>query len=525
MQQGLSSNNVTNILQDSKGYIWIGTEDGLNKYDGYSFTKYKFDPLDSNSLSQNMIYTIWEDKEGFIWTSSYEGLCKFDRKTEKFTRYKPDPRSKFSDPNILSINEDNNGIMWVGGASGQLCRFDKHTGKFYNESFDLGFHKQSGELLHDGVNCIFKDKEGLLWVGNTTGLHKINIQSAKAPQPGVEHYLYDPQNPNGLSGKLVLNIFEDHAGILWIATDNGLNCFDKKTHEFKHYMHDPKNKHSVNSEATTGQDGQGNQTLGTGSNIDNMISEDKEGNLWIGTDNGLYKLNKDRTVFTSYTHHAGDPNSLNADYVSSIFIDRSGILWAGSGGKGLDKANLVQKPFGLRQNDPLNIYSLSDNHVTAISEDNSGTVWIGTDEGGLNRWDKKTDQFVHYSHDQNDPGTLRYDYVFAMLNDSQGNLWVCNGDMLSLLNKQTGKFTHYNSNAANYNDIDHLSIYSITEDRDGLIWLGTGNGIKSFDKKTGTFNHYYHNPEDTTGISDYTAQAIFADSKNNIWVGLRQYCH
>src|SRR5690242_11787148 len=138
MEQGLSSNAVFNIIQDSKGFIWIGTPDGLNKYDGYSFIKYKFDPLDSNSLSQNLVYTTWEDKDGFIWVSTYEGLCKFDRTREKFTRYKPDPRSKFSDPNILSINEDKNGIMWLGGASGQLCRFDQHTGKFYDESFDLG---------------------------------------------------------------------------------------------------------------------------------------------------------------------------------------------------------------------------------------------------------------------------------------------------------------------------------------------------------------------------------------------------
>src|SRR5215471_3312875 len=126
VEQGLSSNSVTSILQDSKGYIWIGTEDGgLNKYDGYNFTTYNFDPLDSNSLSQNLIYTLWQDKEGFIWASTYEGLCKFDPTTEKFTRYKPDPKSKFSDPNILSINEDNNGTMWIGSGSGQLCRFNK----------------------------------------------------------------------------------------------------------------------------------------------------------------------------------------------------------------------------------------------------------------------------------------------------------------------------------------------------------------------------------------------------------------
>ena len=231
----------------------------------------------------------------------------------------------------MSINEDNNGIMWVGGASGQLCRFDKHTGKFYNESFDLGFHKQPGEtLLHDNVTCIFKDREGLLWVGNVTGLHRIDVQAGKAGQPLIKNYFPDPQDPGSLSGKFVLSVFEDHAGILWIATDNGINSFDKETNQFKRYMHDPKDDYSGKSN---------NMDLPHGENI----SEDKEGNLWIGTDKGLYKLNKDRTVFTSYTYRPGDPNSLNADYISSIFIDRPGILWAGSGSKGLSRANLPSK--------------------------------------------------------------------------------------------------------------------------------------------------------------------------------------
>lgn len=140
-EDGLSHINVNTILQDSIGYIWIGTMDGLNKYDGYTFTKYKFDPLDSSSLSQNFIYTLWEDKQGSIWMGTFEGLCKFDRYTEKFTRYKPDPNAKFADPNINSISEDNNGMMWVGNASGGLCRFDRQTGKFLPEVFDLGFHK------------------------------------------------------------------------------------------------------------------------------------------------------------------------------------------------------------------------------------------------------------------------------------------------------------------------------------------------------------------------------------------------
>ena len=185
IEEGLSNDHVTAILQDSKGWIWFGTTDGLNKYDGYSFTKYRLDPFDSNSLSQNFIYTIWEDKYGSIWVSSFEGLCKFERSTEKFTRYKPSPKALFSDPNICSINEDNDGMMWVGSWSVGLCRFDRQTGMFLPEKFDL-----------DGVNCICKSRDGTLWVGNSTGLHRLNLTAVtgQTSRVSITHYQHNPDN-------------------------------------------------------------------------------------------------------------------------------------------------------------------------------------------------------------------------------------------------------------------------------------------------------------------------------------------
>ena len=509
---GLSNNGITKILQDKKGYIWIGTFDGLNKYDGYSFTKYKFDPLDSNSLSQNLVYNILEDHDGYIWVSTFEGLCKFDRKTEKFTRYKPDPKSKFSDPNIIEMEEDDNGILWLGGASGQLGRFDKRSGKFHNEIVDLGFRKQKEKtMLRDCINVLHKDKDGVLWAGNFTGLHKLVIQPAKTGQLAdleKTDFIHDPGNLNSLSSNMVGNIFEDSEGVLWIVTDNGLNSFNKKTNAVKRYLHDPKNSNSISSDSLIGWG------VGTG-----IISEDLNGNLWIGTSKGLNRLNKDRTSFQVYIHLSTNPNSINEDWIGSVLVDRSGILWTGTANNGLIKANLNQKPFGIKQRITGDQNSLSNKNVTAILEDNAGDIWLGTDGGGLNRWNKKTNQFTHFRHEQKNPGSLRSNQVFGVLEDKDGSLWVCNGDILSLLDKQTGQFTHYNSNQNNFQDFDHRVIYSITEDKDGFIWLGTGNGVKRFDKQRKTFIHLYHNPSDSTGISDYTAQAVFADSRNNIWVG------
>jgi ligand-binding sensor domain-containing protein len=511
-EQGLSGETVIAILQDSKGYMWFGTLDGLNKYDGYSFTKYQFDPHDTNSISQNLVYTIFEDSEGTIWISTFEGLCRFDRYTEKFTRYKPLKTARYADPNITVISEDTEGMLWVGSASGGLCRFDKKKGVFLPEYYDLGYQhaKDDKADFRDAVNCIYKDKAGTLWIGNTTGLHKLKLTGKKAgqlSQVSFTHYQNNPADFKSLSSNLVSSIFEDRTGILWIATDNGLNSFDRKTGVFKRYQHNPKNKHSISSD---------NFSFWIG----NRIKEDKEGNLWIATNKGLNKLNKERTNFTAYLHKPNDGSSISSDVIFSLEIDRAGILWAGGWNAKLNKADLHHKPFSVVRHDPGNDNSLSNNLVTSVLEDATGMIWIGTFQGGLNRWDRKSNHFKRFRHDATNPESLRSDSVNAILEDRHGCFWVCNGDVLSKLNKTTGTFKHYSINDnSGKADIQQM-LYCIEEDHEGLLWLGSENGLYSFDEKTGKFRAYYYNPRDTTnGISDYTAIAIFADSKDQIWIG------
>jgi ligand-binding sensor domain-containing protein/signal transduction histidine kinase len=498
--QGLA-NITTSVFQDSKGYIWIGTDDGLNKYDGYSFTKYRFDPLDSNSLSQNWIYTIWEDKQGNIWVGTEDGLCKFDRVTEKFTRYKPLPNASFNDPNICAINEDNSGWMWVGNTSGGLCRFNRKTGKFIEENIELGFAGR-----HSLISSIHVDHEGTLWISNSS-LHSLTLASANKSEPSrvnIKRYMFDAGNPNSISSNFVSAVFEDRAGIIWAATDNGLNSFDKKTGVFTRYQHDIRNPHSISTNDLRHWPW-------------NCIDEDQEGNLWITSANGLNKLNKERTAFTAYYHKQGDGSGLSSPSLTSLTIDRAGIIWVCTLGGGLNKADLNQKKFMFCRSEPGNNNSLSSNTVTAIHEDSSGTVWIGTDGGGLNRWDKNSNKFSHFKASLANPRSLKSDVVNAILEDRHGHLWICNGDVLSLFNKQTGECINYNTSETKHTDRD--VIYSITQDREGLIWLG-GYGLKSFNEETGEFTHYYHTPGDTTGISDYGAKTVYADSHDNIWVGL-----
>jgi ligand-binding sensor domain-containing protein len=459
--------------------------------------KYQFDPFDSTSISQNFIYTIFEDKYGTIWVSTFEGLCKFDRFTEKFTRYKPSPDAKFFNPNICVISEDANGMLWVGSTSGELGRFERQTGKFLEDSFDFDFRD-----LH-GINVIYKDNANKLWIGSGAGLHMLNLIPSKAGQHshvGITSYRYNPDNPSSLSGNIVKAIMEDRAGVMWVATNNGLNSFDKKTGIFKRYQNKPGNIHSISSNNLGGWFGNG-------------IKEDRDGNLWIISDKGLNKLNTDRASFTSYFHDPNDAYSLSSDNILCLLIDSAGILWAGPRGAKLNKANLNRKGFGLIRQHPDNINSLSNNQVTAILEDSAGIIWIGT-EGGLNRWDRSTNQFTHFKHNGANSKTLRHDTITAMLEDRHGHFWICNGDVLSQLNRQTFEFRHYPVPAANG------VIFSVTEDQRGLLWLGTANGVRSFDEKTREFeSDYRYDPQNADGISDGTAQTIFADSKDNIWIG------
>ena len=374
-----------------------------------------------------------------------------------------------------------------------LCRLDRQKGTFLPEAFEI-----------KGVNCICKAyKAGTLWVGSSTGLHKINLTAKKVgklAEVDFTHYQNVPNNPNSLSSNHVTSIFEDHESIMWLATDNGLNSFNKKTGIFKRYQNEEGNIHSISSN---------NLAVWLG----NGIEEDQDGNLWIATDKGLNKLNRDRTIFTTYFHDPNDAYSLSSDKIYCLQIDTAGILWAASWGTKVNKTNLNNKAFGLRRYDPNN-NSLSNNQVTTIVEDSAGIIWIGTYGGGLNRWDKRTNQFIHFRHNPADPKTLKHDSVTAILKDRHEHLWICNGDILSQLNKQTGEFTHYPVPKAN------SVVFSVTEDRQGLLWLGVANGIKSFDEITHEFGNYYnYDSKNPKGISDGTAQTIFADSKDNIWIG------
>jgi signal transduction histidine kinase/ligand-binding sensor domain-containing protein len=538
---------VTSILQDSKGFLWLGTADGLSKYDGYSFTVYKNDPDDPRTLSDNFVWSIREDRAGRLWIGTGGGgLNRFDPQTEQFTRYQHDPDDPYSLSHdmVQSVYEDRSGRLWIGTSGGGLNRFDPQTERFTRYQHDLD---DPHSLSDDTVFSICEDHTGLLWVGTYGGgLNKFDPQTEQ-----FTRYRHDSDDPHSLSHDIVWSIHEDRAGLLWIGTNGGgLDRFDPQTEQFTHYQHDPDAPHTLSG------------------NLVQPIYEDRAGWLWIGTnDGGLNRFDPQTEQFTRYQHDPNDPYSLSGDNVWSIYEDRAGLLWIGTWGGGLNKFDPQTEQFAHYQHDPDDPHSLSDNTVFSIDEGRAGLLWIGTTDGlnkleraagqfsryqhdpddphslsydnilstcksrsgllwvgtwggGLNKFDPQTEQFTRYQHDLNDPHSLSDDIVLSVYEDHAGLLWIGTyGGGLNKFDPQTEQFTRYQYDSDDPNGLSHNIVLSVYEDRAGLLWIGTwGGGLDRFDPQTEQFTHYQHEPDNPHSLSHNAITSIYEDRSGLLWI-------
>jgi ligand-binding sensor domain-containing protein len=321
VDQGLSQSLVRCIWQDRQGFLWFGTEDGLNKYDGYSFKHFKHDPENPNSLSHNFILTIYEDRAGMLWIGTWGGgLNRFDPATEQFTRYRHDPDDPqgLSDNDVLAIHEDQFGALWVGTNGGGLNRYDPETEQFIHYRHDPN---QPYSLSHDRVNEICEDQTGALWLGTNNGLDKLvppKLNSSESKNdgrpPAFVHFRHNPNNPKSLSKGPVSSVHLDYKGVLWIGVfGGGLDRLVAETGEFVHYRHDPNDPHSLSDNSVW------------------TIYEDKTGTLWIGTFyRGLNRFDRETEQFICSQHQPHDDHSLSHNMVLAIHADRAGALWVGT---------------------------------------------------------------------------------------------------------------------------------------------------------------------------------------------------
>lgn len=533
LEEGLSQSTVNCIVQDSRGFMWFGTRDGLNKYDGYHFKVYKYDPEDPYSLSHNAVQSLFEDHSGDLWIGTGGGgLNHFDRVTENFIQYRHNPDNPYtlSDDAINVIYEDSRGILWIGTANGGLNRFERKTEQFSTYRYDPD---DAYSISDDCITTIFEDHLGILWVGTCSGgLNRFDYETGYFSV--FKHFLSDSYS---LSNNEILSIYEDHAGILWVGTGYGLNRFSRRAAIFTHYYGDPYTSYALSG------------------NVISEIYADSSGNLWIGTgSNGLNKFDRDHNRFIQYHPDSHNAKSLSSDSITAIYESPGGVLWVGTNGGGINKFDIGDRNFIHYHSVLDDAYSLSSNDVLAIYEDQAGILWVGTRDGGLNKFDPDIGGFVHYQYDPNateslisvdsrlreeigDDGagdlviniqrSLVGNDVHSIYQDQDGILWIGTNNGLNKFNPRTEQFTVYRHNPYDVQTISAGDVTAITEDTDGNLWVGTyGGGLNEFNRDKEVFTHYRHN-NNPDSLSSNAVRVIHCGVSGSLWVatdsGLNQF--
>lgn len=494
----ISDRWITSLYEDSQGYLWIGTrQGGLNRYDFETgkFTYYLNNPLDQESISSNYVTAILENEKGELWIGTNVGLNILDRQTGTFKHFYSDPEdsSTISSNLVTTLFEDSRGILWIGTEDGKLNRFNSATDSFLSYATNP---RNESVTRGDSIRGIVEDRNGDLWVASYRGLHRF--------EPGentFSHYRYSKNNLSSLTSNMVLSLYYDRSETLWIGTDNGLDRFDPKTDGFVHYQHNASDPTSLDS------------------NIILSIYEDRGGVLWIGTfDGGLNKYNKGQSKFAYYHNEPNTPNSLSANHVSPIFADSHGLIWIGTYGGGLNSFNPRLNLFTHFLHDPENPNSLPSNEIHSVFVDKTSTLWVGT-ENALSRRNPSSVNFIRYDHNPKNPESFIGGSVEAIFQDSKGLFWVGTSEGLELLDTSSGKFTHFQYSPTKSDTISGNYITCLYEDRDGTLWVGTfDSGLNSFDRETDTFVRYQRNRDDSQSLSDNSVSAIYQDTKDRLWI-------
>jgi diguanylate cyclase (GGDEF)-like protein len=495
---GLTVSRGQAILQDSAGFLWFGTLNGLVRYDGYDVKVFNNNLTDINSLSGNLVNAIIEDSQGNLWVGTSNGLNLFNPKTEQFIQYRHQKSvtNSLSDDDVRSIAEDSQGIIWVGTRDGFLNQLNPKTEQFRRYRHQANDANIFGEHF---VLGILEDGRGSIWLATTGGLNEFNPKTGK-----FSYYRHQADDPNTLSHNFLTSITEDSQGDIWVGTLNGgLNQFNPKTGQFTRYRHQANDPNSLSDDEVS------------------SIAEDSQGNLWVGTIDGLNQLNPKTGQFRHYRHNANVQDSLSHDYVTSITEDSQGNLWVSSREGPLNKFNPKTEQFGHYRNHANDPNSLSNGSVWAIVEGKQGNLWIGTDTG-LNKFNPKTKQFSHYRHNAEDANSLSNNEVSSIAEDSQGNIWIGTDDGLKQFDPISEQFKAYAEHDNLFGSLTQVPVRNTFADSQGNIWIGRGGlGLSKFDPKTEQFIYYRHQTNVKNSLSNDSVMSIAEDNQKNIWVGTR----
>lgn len=499
LDDGLSQSVVNVILQDSQGFLWVGTDDGLNRYDGYTFKVYKPDSSIPFSLSDRSITDLVEDERGYIWVATRAGgLNRFDPVTGRFTHYMYNKQDEQGIPSnqVYTLCLDEAGL-WIGTDNG-LDFLDFETDQFTQYRASTEVPPDSRSLSSNSIRSIFKDSSGNLWIGTANaGVNILNRSNNT-----FTSYKHNPKNPTTLSNNRILSITEDQNGYIWVGTANGLNRYNPTQKYFSRFL---AFKDSFRNPSGT---------------IIYSLMTDRAGGVWVGTNEGLYRYDTQFNNFIHHQHQPGISNSLSNNQVYSIHEDFSGVLWIGTYGGGLNKYNRQQDRFAYYRNDPNDPNSLSSNFIFPILTDENGIIWVGTYGGGLNRFEPRADKFTRYEHTPGSTSTIGSNNVISLYIDRKGFLWTGTSRGLDRFDPMRKTFTQFQLVDPESNEPIEIAVFAIREDSKGNFWAGTNRGLAVVNQNTRTIHLLTTTEEHAlAAIGEHHINVIFEDASKNLWIG------
>ena len=542
---GLSDQYINCVFQDSRGFLWIGTANGLNRYNGYEFTVFEYNPGDSQSLSSNWVRVIEEGQEGHLWVGTEKGLNRWDPRTGKFRRFlhEEDNSNSIGHDHIFALHCDAQGSLWVGTKAPGLYRYSPDTGAFE-------YYRYSSDSLSsdDAVKSILEDEQGWLWLGTwNNGLYHFNPATGESV-----HYTHKPGQPGSLSNNAAWALHQDNPNRLWIGTyGGGLNRLDIPSGVFTAYQHGSNDPESLSHDAAW------------------ALCPGPQGRLWIGANGGgLNLFDPEAGTFQHFRYEPGNPSSISNDAVRAVYQGQDGLLWAGTN-NGLNYFSSRAGQFHLYQQvtEPYN--GLSSNAVWSIHQYQPGSLWVGTFNGAVHRLDLSTGQFeafaydeetdrrdnkspvyslqgsregglwvgtfgdglhylplgqgapLHFRNEEKDTSSLSSNAILSLFEDANGVLWVGAYNGLNRLDNTRKQFRHYSHGLRGANGQGDDAVWDIAESKDGYLWLATSGGLKRFDRNKEAFRQYLHDPSNAKSLSYNAVRSVYEDSRGWIWAGTR----
>lgn len=497
---GLSQMTVNDLLQDRQGYIWVATQDGLNRYDGYKFKVFRHDADDERSLADNRIYDLFEDKDGTLWVGTGGGLHRYDAKLECFERFvfKIGQDNSISGNMVVSISQDLNGHLWIASYIGGVARMDIEQRRFVQMPVQTQY---SPGLISNKVVDIEVDSYGDVWMAtNGKGVSRYLSKTSQ-----FEHF-FQHLGDSGLSSNLVKHVVETTDGKILVSTlRDGVNVFERRSKTFSPVK-------------------LADKTF----SLSNMLAA-SDGNLWMGSiQNGLFRrrLNSQDGIGSGktlqFSHDATDRYSLSSENVLALMEDNSGVIWVGTHGGGISTYNTAMARFKHYKHHPLKRNNLPNNGVWSLFEDNRGGVWIATRASGVSRLDLRSEKITRFIPTAID-GASGLDFsrmtVLSVFQDSAGVMWFgTNNNGLFSFDETKRQFKHYAYDERNSNSlVNDIRVSAIVEDKQKRLWIATGGGLSRLDKSRQTFTNFVVG--DGSYLGSNIVQTLFVDAKGDLWVG------